>query len=445
MAAKKATTVGIQEGDPSRIQRRIDYLQKGNPNDPRIATQQQRLSNVGGAPGAITTPSEVPKFNGPGPISTPSGVPQFNSPGAISTPSGVPQSMTPGGITTPSGVPKRRSPYEPTGLPPATGNQPGMSSGAPPKSGIAPGTNKRKRPLIAKPRQFKSPQGITNLQTRLNEGAAQETSAISNPGYQSDVYGNTQTVTYDQNGRPIVNQTAGGTQGDILNAGENLDLYGKNSAMNMLGGFQGMPQFSTGNIDPKYSLPSATNEDRGAVQQAIYNNLTKNLDKQHDKELENTKQDLAQRGIPIGSQAYNQTVGDLETRYTDQKQSADSQAIQQSGQEMAQQFGLGLQGHQQAISDLGQNYNMPISIASGLANLGPGYQQGNFAPFQGAQVNPTNAVDPYQIAIQKALEEQKNRIAQQMANKSGGGGGGGGVAAPAAPGFGGVAGVGVAQ
>jgi len=82
------------------------------------------------------------------------------------------------------------------------------------------------------------------------------------------------------------------------------------------------------------------------VQDAVYNQQLRNLQPQIDRQYSRQMQDLADRGLPVGGEAYNSAVGELNRNIGNQYQQAANQAIAAGGQEASRLLGMeqGLRG-----------------------------------------------------------------------------------------------------
>ncbi|MBF0142711.1 MAG: hypothetical protein HQL59_04540 [Magnetococcales bacterium] len=90
---------------------------------------------------------------------------------------------------------------------------------------------------------------------------------------------------------------------------------------------------------------------RKSVEDALYGRQTAKLDPQFRQEEEAMKTELANRGIPLGSEAYTRAVDDFFRRRQDAYAAARQDAIQGGGAEMANLFGMGLQARQQGLNE----------------------------------------------------------------------------------------------
>ena len=200
----------------------------------------------------------------------------------------------------------------------------------------------------ADPSSFQNLMGYNQSQI---DSANQFNQGVNNPN-QTDVMGNERKWVQGPDGRMHMIDTLGEENRYKMDLSSNLNERGLRTANEFLQGFH----------------PSQTGDvvaDRQNAQQGIYGNLTKNLERQYGQQKEDIKQDLQNRGIPVGSAAYERQMGNFENQYQTYRQQAQDQAISASGQEMANQYGM--QG--QAIDQAGR-----------LGSLGLGFQAPQFNP-----------------------------------------------------------------
>lgn len=222
---------------------------------------------------------------------------------------------------------------------------------------------------------------------------AQRNFNMNNPGLQVDEFGNRQDVIYDpSSGQTKVIKSAGGPLSGTMNAFQNA-----------LGGFT---------TDLSGQVANAQN--------ANYSYMTRNLDRQKQQELEASKQELAQRGIPIDpseKSLWSQTTGNINNKYQDLYDQANQQSIMLGNQTLGAQTGA-------------QN-----STLGTLTNTAQAFRQ-NATPYQGGTVDSSGAlqgaintasganiaVGQTKAEIEKAkiqAEAQKAAAKQQAENNKG--------------------------
>lgn len=234
-----------------------------------------------------------------------------------------------------------------------------------------------------------------------------------------------QTYSYDENGREVVNQNLDPSQQGILNADNQLSQTGRNLANSNLQGGNFGQSYTPQTMQRDYTGAVA---DRSRIEDEVFKKLTKGVEDQQKKETANLEQTLADRGIPIGSKAYANAMKSLTDRYDNIYADAHSQAVSQGGQELATQVGIQNQTIADQFSQGWQNRQNQFGEVSGLSNLGAGlrtpnfYQPGqvNYDPYGGAQIGQGY----YNINQQKASNDAQLRLAASKLGRGSGGGGG---------------------
>ena len=255
-----------------------------------------------------------------------------------------------------------------------------------------------------------NPTGIVNSAADV-AGAAAAAGNLANNANQVDQFGNKTTVTVD----PATGQ-----------ATQSTALSGANQAV--LGGIQGNAQAAgnalggilQGGILGSITQPSALG---GAAaggftgqaapisnyEQAYYGQLTAGLDQQKAQAYNDKKQELANRGIPVGSQAFDSEMNRFDKSWSDQFQNAKNQAVTAGAQ-------LGLQ----SIPVLGS------AASSGFFGATPQQVSGNY---------DFNSI--FAMLEKAGVDKASLDLAKKKLNQ--GGGGGAAASTPfiggAAPGF----------
>lgn len=255
--------------------------------------------------------------------------------------------------------------------------------------------------------QTTSPQTTANLTDKST--TSQVANAISDQSKLNTVAGNiltnpnqvnpfgSQTTTIDPiTGQPLITQNLsqanqnvlGGVQGNAVNASSVLQGLLGNQYNQFLQGAG--PQ--SGYADQQ-------------LQDAIYGRLTQGLDQQKAREAEQLSQTLANRGIPIGSEAYSNAMRDFTTNWDTRFENARNDATVQA-------TNTALQRQQNNVGALG-------TLQSGFGTLGGLGQSGLYLPqFQGfnaTQYQQPNLQELYgtQYAGQLTREGLEAQIEQQ--------------------------------
>lgn len=162
-----------------------------------------------------------------------------------------------------------------------------------------------------------TPQDVINVGTQLGKNNTQIGNQLNNPN-QINPFGS-QTTTYDANGTPTVTQSLSQPNQQILGGVQQGSVTSNQVLQQLLGGFQSL----TGEAGANGPAPQSNYES------AVFQQLTRDLDKNKAKDQEQLSQTLSNRGIPMGSQLYNDQMAELNKRYDDQFANARSQAVTQ--------------------------------------------------------------------------------------------------------------------
>ena len=178
-------------------------------------------------------------------------------------------------------------------------------------------------------------------------------------------------------------------------------------------------------------------EERARIENDVFSRLTKNLNRDMDRELKTKEQQLYNQGIPYSDDPesrYQKEIRGIQDRYDQVKLDAGQRATEVGGQELQRSFGMGLASHQQGQSDVSQYYGMGESSQakqfaqdlathqqgqsdiSFLQNQGTGlmYQPG--PGFQGVGVDiAAPSTLNYQNQALKLQKKQVNNQAKQFA------------------------------
>jgi len=156
--------------------------------------------------------------------------------------------------------------------------------------------------------------------------------------------------------------------------------------------------------------------------QATYNEQLGFLQPEFQQQQQQLNDQLSSQGIPVGSQAYQNSMDQFGLQENQAYQTAANSAIANGEQAAQGNFGMALQGQQQNLSQQQAAQAQPINYISAL--LGQGQQlptQGAVSPSQ-TGVSPTNVVGAYGLA-QQGNEFGYNAAANQYSQQLGGLGG----------------------
>lgn len=236
-------------------------------------------------------------------------------------------------------------------------------------------------------------------QIAIDERAQQRSQAdeqirLTNPT-QTNLFGTTEQVTYDSAGNPIYTQEMSDTNKQILEQGQGLTTTGQQKAQEALGGFQ---QFGM----------TGSPEERARIEEEAYKRLTRNVDRDYNQEFDQMEQRLYNRGIPLdpNNPAYKRGMDALNEKYGTIKENARQNAVVLGKGEAESAFGMGLQGHQQRLGDIGT-----------LSGLGSGLQTGQTAGFQAPNVVALQTPGAQTALGVKQLQNQKSIAELQAATQ----------------------------
>ena len=184
------------------------------------------------------------------------------------------------------------------------------------------------------------------------------------------------------------------------------------------------------------TLPTDFAQFRSGIEQDVFNRELGLLNPELQRQRETLETNLANRGIPLGSQAYNDAVNRLERSQGEQLSRLAQQARVTAGQEASRQFGMqstargqqfGERTQQAALANqIGQQQLADAFSRAQLANqqrqaafgeaaaagqFGLGAQQQAFSQ-QGAQAALANAARQQAVADQLLAADQANRARQ---------------------------------
>ena len=217
-----------------------------------------------------------------------------------------------------------------------------------------------------------------------SRGDTEQNFRMNNPNEQVDEFGNKQEIEYD----PVTGQTRiKKSGGDALNKANQAFL---------------------GTLDQFNANP---NGGRAAAQEANYNYITKTYGRDKAREMEASKQELAQRGIPIDptkESLWSKTTGSIDEKYQSLDDQAKNQAIMAGNQTYATDVG--------AIGTLG-------GVAQG--------QKGTFTAFQGGDstlapnlqtlINTMSDADMAKYGIDQDMKAKLKALAASKGSGSGSG------------------------
>lgn len=121
------------------------------------------------------------------------------------------------------------------------------------------------------------------------------------------------------------------------------------------GMYSAAPQQEDVNLGAASAIPTADRATREAVTQGVYDQGARFLDPQFAQKADQMKADLSNQGIFSGSEAYNTEQDNFNRQKMQAYGDLSDRAIMQGGEEMARDFGMGMQAHQQGVNDIMQS------------------------------------------------------------------------------------------
>ena len=131
-------------------------------------------------------------------------------------------------------------------------------------------------------------------------------------------------------------------------AGQQFDALAAETPFNFT---QGLPEYSFQDATNLPALPTDFEDTRKQVTKSVFDRQFGLLEPEFTRQKEDLAQNLANRGIPIGSEAYNQATNRLDTQQSEQTQRLAQAADVAGGAEASRTFGMTLQARNQAIAD----------------------------------------------------------------------------------------------
>jgi hypothetical protein len=247
-------------------------------------------------------------------------------------------------------------------------------------------------------------QQVLNTQNQANIDAEQR-SEQANRINQYTPFGS-QTYGVDANGRATSTTTLDPSQQAILDSQNALSIQGGQMAQGNLQGAGLNKAFNPNDVQFQQQQQYFTD--------AAFKELTRGFDKEKEQDRVALEQRLAEKGIPMGSEAFNTANSQFGDYWMNKEAQAKNQAISQ---------GLSMWGD---VANIGAGVrNQNLGEASQLSGLGGGLQVPNFVAPGTVQ---TQAPD----VGGTALGFGNLRLGQQqLRQQNRGGGGGGGQQAPA--------------
>jgi hypothetical protein len=166
-------------------------------------------------------------------------------------------------------------------------------------------------------------------------------------------------------------------------------------------------------------LPTDFSADAQAVEQASFDRAMGLMNPQFDREEDRMKQELANRGIPIGQEAYTDVYDQFSTRKDNARLAAAMDAVAAGRAEQSRMYGLTSDARRQGINEQLLERSQPINELAALLQGAPATGSPNFAPQAQYQVASPDVIGATQLGYQGQL----NAFNAQQANRQAGLGG----------------------
>lgn len=165
--------------------------------------------------------------------------------------------------------------------------------------------------------------------------------------------------------------------------------------------------------------PNAQYGDIAAASRAtgdqIYQAGVTRLQPQFQQQMEDTRQDLANRGIPIGSDAYGNTMRTAQQTQQDALAQLAANAQAASSNQLAQNVSTGLNLRSAGTQERAYQRSLPLNDVSALLGQSGGVQMPQFQAIAPTQVAPTDVIGPtynsYNGQLQAYNANQRNNAA----------------------------------
>lgn len=157
--------------------------------------------------------------------------------------------------------------------------------------------------------------------------------------------------------------------------------------------------------------------DLNNTRDSLYQQRTQYLDPQFQQEQSQLESQLANQGIPRGSQAWNTAMQNEGLKKQSAYSDAMNNAISGGTSAQAQLANTGLANQAQQAQMYTQQYNQPLSFYSNLmSGTSPTLPQ--FSGANGAQAAPTNVLGAYQNQYQGQLNNYNSAVGTANSNTS---------------------------
>lgn len=268
-----------------------------------------------------------------------------------------------------------------------------------------------------------NPQITAAAQGQANTSTAAAQAALNNMN-QFTPYGST---TYDITGyysAPDGSQIPTYTQNTALSpAGQSLLTGTQGVALDLLPGARTLAQQATSAatkpLDFNTPYSATLNQGPQLLDQntvnALYGQQKSFLDPQWNLNQQQLQDQLSRQGIPVGSEAYNSAMQQLNNSKTQAYQSAMDSAIGGGTGAASNLFGMALQGQQQNIGQQQLAQTNPLQLLQSFFGATPASPQQPIATPSSTGISPTNVIGAQQLSTDAANQQYQAQVGQSNA------------------------------
>ena len=166
-------------------------------------------------------------------------------------------------------------------------------------------------------------------------------------------------------------------------------------------------------------LQGAGDAAREQAQSAVFERGQNLLAPNQTEQRRQLEVSLANRGIPIGSPAYNEALRRLDQQQALERENLALRAVEAGGAEQQRQFGLSQAARQQGLSELLQQRAQPINELAALLGRAPQVTTPGFQQFQQQGVQPADVLGAQQLGFAGQQNAFNQQLAQQQALQGG--------------------------
>lgn len=263
------------------------------------------------------------------------------------------------------------------------------------------GKSSSSQPKAPDPAQTAAAQGAANTQTAIANAWLNSPNLVTPWGNISTTQLGTQHIgdqdipTFQQT------QTLSPEQQQIYEQGVQGDIQLNQLGLDQLGRVRDAVS-TPFTLDQFGQAPTADS----AYRDQIYNSIIQRNQPQQDQQRAALEQRLANQGIGIGSEAYNDAMDQFGRNVNDFSLAAQAQ----SGNEEAQQYGLSSQAYQQAISNALLQRQQPLNEYAQFTGAANNFVSPNLVGTPQSTIQPTDVTSPiyanYNAQLQQSNQAQ---------------------------------------